>query len=210
MIIINFKNYVSGAQVLDLVQKIEIYYSKAIVSVPFLDLIQLVKNTTLSVWAQHVDYQEVGRSTGSVVVEHLIGAGATGSLLNHSEHPLNFADIKKTIKHANEVGLKLAVCASTLAVVKQLLLLKPYAIAFEDKKLIATGKSITEYDTAILVKFVALLKESESLPLCGAGITTGADVAKALTLGCKGVLVSSVVANTQNPEKFLKEVAALV
>ncbi len=210
MIIINFKNYVSGAQALDLVRKIEIYYSKAIVSVPFLDLVQLIKNTTLSVWVQHVDYQEVGRSTGSVIAEHLIGAGAAGSLLNHSEHQLPLADIKKTIKRANEVGLKLVVCASTLAAVRQLLPLKPYAIAFEDKKLISTGKSITEYDTALLTKFAALLKESESIPLCGAGITTGADVAKALTMGCRGVLVSSAVANTQNPEKFLKEVAALV
>lgn|SRR3989338_1261316 len=210
MIIINFKNYVSGAQVLDLVKKIEIYYSKAIVAVPVVDLASAVKSTLLSIWAQHVDYQEDGKSTGSVVAEHLIAVGAAGSLLNHSERPISMIEIKRTIKRANEVGLKLVVCASTLAAVRQLLPLKPYAIALEDKKLISTGKSITEYDTALLAKFVALLKESECMPLCGAGITTGSDVAKALTLGCKGVLVSSAVANTQNPEKFLKEVAALV
>jgi triosephosphate isomerase len=45
--------------------------------------------------------------------------------------------------------------------------------------------------------------------LCGAGITSGEDVAAALILGCKGVLVASAVANSQSPEKFLKDVSAL-
>lgn len=210
MIIINFKNYLSGAQLLDIIKKIEIYYGKAIVAVPLVDLAHIVKNTTLSVLAQHVDFQEAGKSTGAVVAEHLVGVGAAGSLLSHSEKILSMIEIKKTIKHANEVGLKLIVCTSTLAAVRQLLPLNPYAIALEDKKLIATGKSITEYDAAMLKKFVGILQGSESIPLCGAGITTGADVAKAITMGCKGVLVSSAVANTQNPEKFLKEVAGLV
>lgn len=209
MIIINLKNYVSGAQALDLVRKIEIYYNKAIVAVPLMDLINIAKNTSLTVYAQHVDHQEAGKSTGKVVVEHLINAGAMGSLINHSENPMKLVDIKKTIKRANEVGLKLIVCAGTLASVKQILSLKPYAIAFEDKKLISTGKSITEYKTSELAKFVSLLKESDVLPLCGAGITSGADVAKAHMLGCKGVLVSSAVANSQTPEKFLKEVSEL-
>ena len=166
MIVINFKNYLSGAQLLDVVKKVEIYYSKAVISVPLVDLAYIVKNTTLSVWAQHVDFQEAGKSTGAVVVEHLIGAGAAGSLLNHSEKTMSMPEIKKTVKRANEVGLKLVVCANTLAAVRQLLPLKPYAIALEDKKLIATGKSIAEYDTALLMKFVALLKEQCHIPQC--------------------------------------------
>ena len=210
MIVINLKNYVSGASVLDLVKKIEIYYGKAVVAVPAIDLASIVKSTTLPIYAQHIDYQESGRSTGFVMPEQIVAEGAQGTLLNHSEHPISLAEIKLTIKRANEVGLKVIVCAGTLAAVKQLLALHPYAIAFEEKKLIATGKSITEYKTAELQKFVALMKDSESLPLCGAGITSGADVAKALTLGCKGVLVSSIVANSQTPEKFLKEIASLV
>ena len=210
MIIINLKNYLSGAAALDLVKKIEIYYGKAIVAVPIIDLVNVVKSTTLPIYAQHIDYQESGRSTGFVTPEQIIAAGVQGALLNHSEHPVSLAEIKKTIKRANEVGLKIIVCVGTLATARQVLKLKPYAIAFEDKKLIATGESITEYDTALLIKFVSLMKESETMPLCGAGITSGAYVAKALTLGCKGVLVSSVVANSQTPEKFLKEVAGLL
>lgn len=210
MIIINFKNYLSGAAALDLVKKIEIYYGKAIVAVPIIDLVNVVKSTTLPIYAQHIDYQESGRSTGFVTPEQIIAAGVQGALLNHSEHPVSLAEIKKTIKRANEVGLKIIVCVGTLATARQVLKLKPYAIAFEDKKLIATGESITEYDTALLIKFVSLMKESETMPLCGAGITSGADVAKALMLGCKGVLVSSVVANSQTPEKFLKEVPGLL
>ena len=209
MIIINLKNYVFGTAALDLVKKIEMYYSRAIIAVSLIDLAALVKSTTVQIYAQHVDYHETGRSTGRVTPEQIIGTGAGGSLLNHSEHLLPLAEIKKTIKRANEVGLKLVVCVGSLSAAKQLLKLNPYALAFEDKKLIATGKSITEYKTVDLKKFIALFKDTETLPICGAGITSGADVAHALTLGCKGVLVSSVVANSQTPEKFLKEVAGL-
>ena len=40
-------------------------------------------------------------------------------------------------------------------------------------------------------------------------LSSGADVAEAFVLGCKGVLVSSAIANSQNPEKILKEFRAL-
>ena len=36
------------------------------------------------------------------------------------------------------------------------------------------------------------------------------DVAAALVLGCRGILVSSAVANSQNPEGFLKEIGGLI
>ena len=41
--------------------------------------------------------------------------------------------------------------------------------------------------------------------LCGAGITTGQDVKKALDLGAHGVLVASGVVKAQNPKKVLEE-----
>lgn len=205
MIIINFKNYKIGSEGGDLVQKIVLYCNKASVAVPAVDLKEIAKNTTLQVWAQHVDYREKGRGTGYVVPESILTAGAVGSLLNHSEHRLTMTDIKKTVKRCNEVGLKLVICASTLREAQQLKKLNPYAIAFEDKKLVATGKSITTYKSHDVRKFAEILKDSDIIPLCGAGITTGEDVAAAYVLGCKGVLVSSAVANTQGPEQFLKD-----
>lgn len=210
MIVINLKNYRLGNDVLDLVQKIRLYCNKAMVAVPAADMKDVVKSTTLQVWAQHVDYREPGRSTGYVIPESLMNVGAVGSLLNHSEHKVSMADIRKTVKRCNELGLKLIVCVGTLKQAQQIKKLNPYAIAFEDKKLIATGKSITDYKANEVRKFAELFKETDIIPLCGAGITSGQDVATAIVLGCKGVLVSSAVANSENPEKFLKEASAVI
>ena len=209
MIVINLKNYKIGADALELIKKIEIYYNKAIVAVPPVDLASAVKSTTLQIYSQHVDFYESGRGTGFIIPEALLKAGVAGSLVNHSEHRLKLSDIKKTLKRCNEVGLKLIICSSSIKEVQQLKKLNPWAIAFEDKKLVATGKSITQFKTHDIKRFVDVLKETEIIPLCGAGISSGEDVADALVLGCKGVLVSSAIANSPNPEKFLKEISGL-
>ena len=207
MLVVNLKNYKVGKEVFDIVKKVEIYYNKAIIAVPITELVEITKNVgaNTQIYAQHVDYQEMGRGTGFVTPESVVNAGAAGSLLNHSEHRITFAEIKKTVKRCNEVGLKLIICSSSLKEVSQIKKLNPYAIAYEDKKLVATGKSITEHKQHDLKKFVESLKETNIIPLCGAGISTGEDIAHALVLGCKGVLVASAVGNSQTPEKFLKE-----
>ncbi len=209
MIVINFKNYKTGKEVLDLVRTIDIYCNKALVCVPFTEMKEIAKETTLPVYAQHVDYHEKGKGTGYVIPESLINAGAVGSLLNHSEHRLSFQALKRTIARCHEKGFKLIVCVRSVTEAKKIAKLYPYAIAFEDPKLIATGKSITHHDKIAIKNFVEALKDTEIIPLCGAGITDSKDVAEALILGCKGVLISSAVANSQNPEKFLKEVSGL-
>lgn len=213
MLIINFKNYKVGNEVIDLLRKIEIYYSRAIIAVPFIELKETIKSTSsqnMQVIAQHVDYHELGRGTGFVLPESLINAGIKSTLLNHSEHKLKMTDIKKTVKRCNELDIKLIICASSVKEAIQLKSLNPYAIAYEDKKLISTGKSITEHNPLEIKKFVESLKDTNIIPLCGAGISKGEDIAQALSLGCKGVLVSSVVAHSQSPETFLKEAASIL
>jgi triosephosphate isomerase len=209
MIVINFKNYVFGAKALDLVRKIDIYLPKSIVAVSFVDLVEIVKNTTLPVYAQHVDVHEEGRATGFVIPEAIASAGAKGSLLNHSEHPVKLKDLKKTLDRCHDAGLKVILCVSRLSKVKKFLALHPYALAFEDPAFIATGKSITSHKAHALKEFVSLVKGSLTLPLCGAGISSADDVCEALSFGCKGVLVSSAIAHSNDPEKFLKEVSRL-
>lgn len=209
MIIINFKNYKIGPAVLDLVRKIDIYSNKAVIAVPLLNMKEIVKETTMPIYSQHVDYHEPGKSTGHIVPEAIKQAGAQGSIINHSEYKLKFSEIKKTIERCRELELKVIVCTSTLKQTDQIKKLNPYAIAFEDPRLIGTGKSVTMQKANVVQKFAKILDGTSIIPLCGAGITSGEDVAQALILGCKGVLVSSIVANSQNPEKFLKEVSNL-
>ena len=213
MFVINLKNYKIGKEVIDLIRKLEVYYPKSIVAVPDLELKETIKNAnnaSMEIISQHVDYHERGRGTGYTIPEELINSGVKTSLLNHSEHRIPFIDIKKTVKRCNEIGIRLIICAENVKEAKELLKLNPYAIAFEDKKLISTGKSITTHNEHDLKRFVELFKDSTTLPLCGAGISSGEDVAQAMIMGCKGVLVASAVANSQTPEKFLKEVSNIL
>ncbi len=209
LMVVNLKHYVYGSRTLELVRKIDIYFNNAIVAVNAVDLADIAKNTTIPVYGQHVDHFPLGRATGYLLPEVLKEAGASGSLLNHSEHKLSFTRIKKTLERCQELNFKLVVCVSSLREAEKVSLLKPYAIAFEDPALIETGKSITQYKTHEIKKFVEIMKNSLTLSLCGAGISSARDVQEALALGCQGVLVASAIANSPKPEQFLKEIAAL-
>jgi len=207
MIVVNFKNYKTGKEVLNLAKKIQSRVPKAIVAVPATFVGYISFRTKLKVYAQHVDYQTSEKSTGFILPETIKSAGATGSLLNHSEHKIPMKEIKATINRCNKLGLRIISCASNLKEARLLKKLKPYAIAFEDPKLVATGKSITKYKASDLRKFVSLLKGTRIIPLCGAGISSKEDYKEALSFGCKGVLVSSIVMKSKNPEKFLRAVS---
>ncbi len=160
--------------------------------------------TKLNVFSQHVDYYEKSKNTGYVIPEAIKDAGAKGLLLNHSEHKVSIKIIGETIKRCRKLGLKIIVCISSLKQVKQIKNFNPYAIAFEDSKLIATGKSITKYNPEKIKKFVNLLEKIKIIPICGAGISSIEDYKKARVLGCKGVLISSAIVNSKNPIDLLK------
>ncbi len=204
MIVVNFKNYKTGDYVIELAKKIE-KYKDIIIAIPSVNIKEVSEKINLNVYSQHVDFQKE-KSTGFIIPESIKKAGASGSLLNHSEHPVSLTTIKKTIKRCNKLNLKIIVFASNLKEAEKIKKFNPYAIAFEDPKLIATGKSITRYKTNDIRKFVNLLKESKTIALCGSGISSIQDYKEALKLGCKGVLVSSIIAKSKNPDKFLKEV----
>ncbi len=205
MIVINFKNYKTGKVALGLARKAEKHLPSAIVCVDFFDVKEISSKTNLKVYAQHVDSSYGNKSTGFVVPEVLKKAGCEGSLLNHSEHRISFDMIEKTIKHAHRIGLKIILCVSNLGEAKKFKFLKPYAMALEDKKLIGSGKSITNYRSDEVEKFAKFLKGSEIKSLCGAGISSVGDVIMARELGCDGVLIASAIANSKKPEKLLKE-----
>ena len=205
MIIINFKNYKTGNNALKLVKQIEKYLPKVIICPSTIDIETISQKTKLRVFAQHADYQESSRATGYSTLSSLKEAGAKGTLINHSEHKVPFYIIKKIIQKTKENKLKVILCASSLNNIKKFIPLKPYAIAFEDPKLIATGKSITKYNSKALKKFIQIIKKTNIIPVCGAGISTADDVGQAFQLGCKGVLIASAIANFKNPSILLNQ-----
>ncbi|MEK6855377.1 MAG: triose-phosphate isomerase [Nanoarchaeota archaeon] len=210
LIIINFKNYLEGKKALSLAKKIENYLPDAIIAVPATDIKMLAEKTKLKVFAQHIDCLAIPeRSTGFLSAKTISSAGAEGSLLNHSEHQLSFSQINCSLKELKHNKLKAVLCVPTLAEARKLKKLKPYAMAFEDIKLIATNKSITSYRTKEIKEFISLLKNSNILPLCGAGIHTAEDVRAAFNLGCKGVLIASAIAKSKNPEILLQKLSKI-
>ena len=206
MIIVNFKNYKIGKDVLKLVKLIEKCNKKIIVAVPAINLNDVVENTHLNVYAQHIDNYSIGRGTGCTIAEALKEIGVNGSLINHSEHRIGFSDIKDLIEKCKKLKLKSIVCAKDLKEIKKVRKLKPYAIAYEDPNLIASGNSIVKYKSGNIKKFVNILKSSGIVPICGAGINSKEDILGAYSFGCKGVLIASAIANAKNPEKLLKEI----
>jgi len=205
MIIVNTKNYKSSSESLKLAKKIEKVSSGTILAVSAFDAGYLKGKTKLKIFCQHLDFNEKGKTTGFLIPESAKALGVKGTLLNHSEHPLNEKEIKMTIKRAKSNGLKVVLCVKSVKEAKKYVRLKPFAIAFEDPKLISTKKSITKYRSKELLEFIKILKSSKTLALCGSGISSNEDYAKALSLGCKGVLVSSAIVNSKNPEKFFRK-----
>ncbi len=204
LIVINFKNYRKGKKVLKLAKKIEKYLPKAIVCIPSVNIKEISEKTKLKVFAQHVE-KNSDRETGFLTVDAAKKSGANGSLLNHSEHKIGI----KKIREIGREKIKLIVCASNLNEVGEIKKIKPYAIAFEDPKLISTRKSITKYNPEAIRKFIKILKGTSIIPLCGAGINSKSDILEAKKLGCKGVLISSAIANSKNPDKILGEISEI-
>ncbi|MDO8508278.1 MAG: triose-phosphate isomerase [Nanoarchaeota archaeon] len=211
MIIINFKNYKTGKEALILSKKIEKYLPHAIIAVPTIDLEEISKNTKLKVFAQHADPLEGDKTTGYNTLKSLKKTGISGTIINHSEHQESLKNIGKILIMAKKLNLKVIICTPTLRKTKSILnnKNKPFAIALEDPKLISTGKSITKYSPKNLLAFTKIIKKTNILPICGAGISTSEDVKQAYSFGCKGVLIASAIANSKNPIPLLKELNKL-
>jgi len=202
MIIVNFKNYKTGSAVLKFAKRIS--DPCVIVAVPTLNIEEIVKKTKLIVYAQHVD-SPGSRKTGFLTPKAAKDAGAEGTLLNHSEHPLPLGKIKEIFKECRKQKLKVIICSANLRQINELKKLRPFAIAYEEPKLIASNNSITNYPLKVL-KFVKLLSKTKIFPLCGAGINSKEDVEDSIKLGCKGVLIASAVMKSENPKDFLREI----
>ncbi len=202
VIIINFKTYQQGKEVIKLAKAIEKVSKDIIVGVQAGDIYEVVKATKLKVYAEHVDYFEPGRYTGFIIPESVKKDKAKGSFLNHSEHRLDFKTIKKTIKRCKEIGLKVIVFAKDLKQAKKMEKLKPDYLIYEPPELVAGNVSVSKLKPEVIEKISKKLKMKF---LVGAGIKTSEDVKVAMKLGASGIAVSSAITKARNPEKKLRE-----
>lgn len=207
--IINFKTYPAGtgkkalqlARICERVAKRE--HANIAIAVQATDIRMISQHVEIPVLAQHVDDLEQGAHTGWAIPEAIKEAGAIGSLVNHSEHPLPLATIKETIKRLHALGLISVACAPTPSMEAKIAKFKPDLVAIEPPELIGGKISVSQAEPQIITQS---LRRVNGIPLlCGAGIHTKRDVSKATQLGAQGILVASGVVNAKNPEKVLTQ-----
>jgi triosephosphate isomerase len=176
------------------------------------DLATVCNVVSIPVFAQHIDPIVPGSSTGYVLLESVKEAGAVGTLINHSERRLKLCDIETIIARTREASMVSVVCTNNAAVSEAAAALKPDIVSLEPPELIGTGIPVSKSRPEVVTETVSLVKHVNAcvVTLCGAGITKGDDVAAALKLGTKGVLVASGIVKAKDPRKVIMEFAEAV
>ncbi|MDD5111382.1 MAG: triose-phosphate isomerase [Candidatus Altiarchaeota archaeon] len=213
VVVLNFKTYLesTGANALKLARicsEVAKSTGANIVVVPQLaDLRLIASSVDIPVYAQTVEAIKPGSSTGHVLPEAVREAGASGSLLNHSECRLKLADIDASIVKLRELKMTSIVCTNNISVTRAAAALEPDFVAVEPPELIGSGVSVSKSQPEVITGSVdAVRKVSGKVGvLCGAGISTGEDFKKAVELGTGGVLLASGVVKAKDQRAALLE-----
>lgn len=212
IILVNFKSYKeslnsNGLKLAEICEEVAIEYGANVAVAPqHIDLREIKNGVDLPVFAQHIDpLEKAGAFTGHIIAENLKSFGVDGTLINHSEKKLDLEKIKKCVEIAKKVGLSNVCCAATPEEAGQIALFGPDFIAIEPTELIGSGISVSTSRPEIVTKSVEIVKQINPniKVLCGAGITNGEDVRKAIELGTRGVLVASGIVKAADPRKVL-------
>ncbi len=214
MFVINCKNYdeISGEKIkkfIKIAEKVSKKYKVVIAVSPPQHLIGLVANSTIPIFAQHVDNSKIGSTTGFVIPELLKKSNVEGSLINHSEHRISSKEIEKLVLKLKELKMISIVCVKDIVEVKKYLKINPDFIAIEPPELIGSGKAVSKEKPELIQKAASIVNNSHSKTklLCGAGIVSGQDVVKAIELGSKGILVASGIIKANDWNKIISEFA---
>ena len=212
MFIINCKNYdeVAGEKIIKLAklsEKISKKYKTPIAIAPPHHLIPLITKFRITILTQHLDDKKVGSTTGFMVPEIVKKSKIDGSIINHSEHRITEKEIKSLVKRLKKLKLKTVICVKNVSEAKRYAKLNPTYIAIEPPELIGTGRAISTERPQLITNAVDAVRSAKNSTklLCGAGIVSGYDVARAKELGSKGILVASGIVKAKNWEKIIGE-----
>lgn len=213
LIVLNFKTYrestgEAALRLAEICEEVSEEHSVRIVVVPqAADIYALSRAVEIPVYAQHVDGVGYGSYTGHVTAASLKAAGASGSLINHSERRLRLAEIEASISASREFELKTIVCTNNVATTRAAAALKPDYVAVEPPELIGSGIPVSKADPEVVRGSVKAVKgiEPKVGVLCGAGITHGEDLRAALELGSEGVLLASGIVKAKDQREALED-----
>ena len=216
LIVLNFKTYdestgdkaVALAKLCDMVAKET--GAKIVVAPQYTDIYRIVREVNIPVYAQGVEDVKFGGYTASVLPEAVKAVGASGSLLNHSEKRLKLAEIEACIGKLKALGMVSIVCTNSISTTMAAAALGPDYVAVEPPELIGSGVSVADSKPEVISGSVEAVKKinPKVKVLCGAGISKGHDVKKALELGTEGVLLASGVIKAKDQKAVLMDLVA--
>ena len=216
IVILNYKTYLesSGLKALELAHDLESAASESgitMVAAPqAADIYRISEETSLPIFAQHIDAISPGGHTGSNLINTLIDAGISGSLINHSEQRMKLADIDELVKMCKANEIESCVCTNNIETSKAVATLAPDAVAVEPPELIGTGIPVSQAQPEVVedtVREVKAINKNVKV-LCGAGITTGDDMKAAMDLGADGVLLASGIIKAESPKDALLDLVS--
>lgn len=169
------------------------------------DIFRVATAVKTPVFSQHIDSVGAGGFTGHINADCVRLAGAVGTLINHSERRILLSEIDSAIQSAKKAGLRTIVCTNNIAVTSAAAALSPDFVAIEPPELIGSGIPVSKANPDIVSGSVGAVKRINPTVrvLCGAGISTGDDVAAAVELGTEGVLLASGVIKAKDPKAAL-------
>jgi len=236
MIFVNFKTYPQGTgeKAVRLARICEKVAKKTKVEiipvVQVVDLWRIRQAVEIPLFVQHVDLFPQGKHSGWINLEAVMSAGAVGTLLNHSEHPMPPGTIRQILKRVrfrhpelvsgsrkipdqvrNDVkrsSFQVVVCCKTLGQVARLVKLKPDFLAYEPPELIGSKQiSVATAHPRTIEKVVKITTPRGVAVIVGAGIHSAKDVKVSLQKGAVGILLATDVVLAKDPEKELIELA---
>jgi triosephosphate isomerase len=218
IVILNFKTYLesTGKRALELAkisgEVAEETGINVVVSPQHADVWQITKEVEIPVFAQHVDPVDAGGHTGSILLESMREAGASGTLINHSEQRMKLADIDAVVKKVKENDMVSVVCTNNVETSAAAATLKPNFVAIEPPELIGSGIPVSKAEPEVVEGTVDVIHQinPDVKVLCGAGISTGEDMRAALDLGAEGVLLASGIILAEDPKAALLDLVSKI
>ena len=122
------------------------------------DVYRIKKELDIEVWAQHIDPIDPGKNTGWISPYSIRQAGATGVLINHSEHKIPEEAIIKTVEKAKQYGLKTMLIGHTVEMVEKFNSFDINFISYEKEDLIASTTSMIDQQEEAIKELIKKLK----------------------------------------------------
>ena len=218
IVILNFKTYLesTGKRALELAkisgEVAEETGINVVVSPQHADVWKIAKEVEIPVFAQHVDPVDAGGHTGSILLESMMEAGASGTLINHSEQRMKLADIDAVVKKVSANDMVSVVCTNNVETSAAAATLKPNFVAIEPPELIGSGIPVSKAEPEVVEGTVDVIHQinPDVKVLCGAGISTGEDMRAALDLGAEGVLLASGIILADDPKAALLDLVSKI